>query len=69
MQCAYTILPPVACLAVQYFSTFSQKGKIFEKKVIEYKISVLIFSKNLPDAFLVIRRIKRDMLKSVLVFV
>jgi len=34
----------MACLALPYFSTLSQKGTIFEKKIIEHARGVLIFS-------------------------
>jgi len=45
MQCACALLSPVACPALLYFSTLSHKRHDFrKKKVIEYKIDVLIFS-------------------------
>jgi len=50
MQCACAILPSVACLALQYFPTFSHKGTIFEKrkkKLTEHKMCVLIFTTTL----------------------
>jgi hypothetical protein len=41
------IVPSVALLALQYFSTLSQNGTIFEKKkFIEHTMCVLIFSTN-----------------------
>jgi len=47
------------------FSTLSHKGRIFEKKVIEYFMPVLIFSTNLSETFLILRRNERDMIKTV----
>jgi len=38
------ILSCVACLALSYFSTLTQKGMISLKKVIEHEMYILIFS-------------------------
>jgi hypothetical protein len=55
------ILSPAASLAVPYFSTLSHKRYDFrKKKITEYEMRVLIFSANLYETFLVLRRIQRD---------
>jgi len=40
-------------------------GTVFEKKVTEYKMCVLIFSTNIVWKFLILRRTERDMIKHV----
>jgi len=50
----------VACPAVQYFSTLSQKRQDFRKKKLLYLKYVLIFSTNFPETFLTLSRIQRD---------
>jgi len=49
MQRACAILPSVACSALQYFYTLSNKWHDFRKKVTEHKMGVLIFSTNLSE--------------------
>ena len=44
MQCACAILSPVACPALQYFSTVSPKRNDFRKKCVQYKTRIFIFS-------------------------
>jgi hypothetical protein len=55
----------VACPAVPYSSTPSHKGHYFREKVAERKISVLIFSTNLFEISLIVRRVERDMIINV----
>jgi hypothetical protein len=40
------ILPSVACLALQYFSTSHKRHDFQKKKVTQHKMCVLIFSKT-----------------------
>ena len=51
------------------FSTLSHNRYNFPKKeVIEHKMCVVIFSTNLPEAFLIPRRNERDMIKMYIGF-
>jgi hypothetical protein len=54
------ILLCVVCLVVPYFSALSHKRHDFREKVIEHKMCVLILSTTLSEAFLILRRIQRD---------
>ena len=64
MQRACAILPSVACLALQYFSTLSHKRYHFWEEVTE-KCVFLFSLQLLSETFLSLRRIKRDMIKNV----
>jgi hypothetical protein len=54
----------VACLAVQYFSTLSQKPQDFrgEKKITEHKMCFDFIKKLLSETFLILRRTEQDMI-------
>jgi hypothetical protein len=47
-----------------FFHIISYKGR-FSEKVIEHKMCVLIFSTNLSETFLILRRIQRDIIINV----
>jgi len=67
MRMCRIILSSVVCPAVSYIShyfinaTFSKK----KKNVIEHKKRVLISSKLLSETFLILRRIRQDMIRYV----
>jgi len=65
MQSACAILPYAADPALQYFYTLSHKPQGFLKKVIKYNMCVLIFLQLLSEAFLILRRTERDMIRNV----
>ena len=51
----------VACLAVPYFPNYLMKGTTFgEKNIIEHKMCVSVSSAVLSETFLILRRIRRD---------
>jgi hypothetical protein len=54
------VILSAACPAVPYRSTLSRKRYDFRKTAIEYKICVLIFLKILPETFLILTIIQRD---------
>ena len=47
------------------FPTLSHKRHDFRKQVTEHKMCVLIFSANLSQTFLILRRNERDMIKNL----
>jgi hypothetical protein len=60
------ILLSVACLALPYFFTLSHKRHNFlKKKTLLNKKCVLIFSTNLSQTFLILRRIQRDIIINI----
>ena len=59
MQCPCNILSSVACPTLRYLSTLSHKRHDFRKNVTKHKMCVLIFSTNLSETFLILRRIQR----------
>jgi hypothetical protein len=64
MQSACAVL--LASLALPYFSTLSHKRHDFRKKVIDNKMSVLIFSLQLlSGTLLILRRTERDIIINV----
>ena len=65
MQYGCTILSSVACPALTYFSTLSHKQHDFRKQVTEYSMCVMIFSTNISETFLILRRLERDMIISL----
>ena len=56
------VLSSVACRSLQYISTLSHKWHEFrgKKNVIEPKTYILIFSTNMSEKFLILRRNKRN---------
>ena len=58
------ILSSVVSSALPYFSTLSYKRQDFRKKSTANKMCIFIFSKILPENFLTIKIILRDMIKN-----
>jgi len=54
-QCACVMLWHLACLVLQ--------RNDFRKKVLEHKMCVLVFFRNLSATFLILRSIERDIIK------
>jgi hypothetical protein len=59
------ILPSVTCPAIQYFSTLSHKRHDCREKVNVHKMYVLIFSTNLSETFLILRRTEGNTAKNI----
>ena len=49
----------------EVFLPYIINGKIFEKKVLEYKMCVLIFSTSFSETFFILRRIQQDIVVNV----
>ena len=60
-----TKLPSAACPALPYISTLRKKRYHFQKKVIEHKMCILIFSTTMCETFLILRRTKGDIITNV----
>ena len=58
MQCVCAVLLSVACFALQYFPTLCHKRHDFRNNVLEHKMCVLIFPTILYEKFLILTRIK-----------
>jgi hypothetical protein len=50
----------VASQVLPYFTASSHEGHDFRKNVIEHHVCVLIFPTTLPQTFLILKRIERD---------
>jgi hypothetical protein len=61
----HRVFSSVACPTLPYFSTLSHKRNDFGEKVIEHEMCVLIFSTNLSETFLILRRIQPDIITNV----
>jgi hypothetical protein len=67
MQCECAILSPVACTALQYFPTLSNKRHHFFKKMFVYRYKVCVFSlQRLSETFLILR-IQQGIIKMYIV--
>jgi hypothetical protein len=56
------ILSSVTCLVLPHFSTLSHKRQDCRTKFIEGKMCIFIFSTNLSQTFIILRRIQRDII-------
>ena len=59
------ILSSVACPVLQYFYKLSNERHDFQEEVIEHATCVLIFSTDLSETLLVLRRIQGDIIINV----
>jgi hypothetical protein len=65
MKCSRATMSSVACLRLQDFLTLSHIPHDFRKPNTEHKMCVLIFSTNLSESFMILRRTKPRMVKYV----
>jgi hypothetical protein len=66
MKCACAVYHHM--WSIQLYNNFPHyliNDTIFGEKVIEHKMRVFIFSITLPETFLILKRIQRDMIKNV----
>jgi hypothetical protein len=59
------LLSPVACPAVLYFATYLINGTIFGKKLLNTKCVFWFSLQRLSETFLILRRIKSDIIINV----
>jgi len=62
--CAISVVICGLSRSTIFFHITSQTARFSKKKVIEYKMCLLLFSTIVPETFLMLRRIKRDHMKS-----
>jgi hypothetical protein len=61
-----TVMSSVACLALQDFSTISQKWNNFRKNVLKHEVCLFRFALQiLSEMFLILRRIQGDIIINV----
>jgi hypothetical protein len=66
MQTACVVPPSAVCLALpNFFNIIPLMARFSKKKDIKYELCVFIFSIILSETFLVLRRIKRDIIVNV----
>jgi len=61
-----TVLPSVTCLAHKYFLTFSHKGTIFGKTLLNIKYVFWFSLQILSERFLILNRKQRDIIINAL---
>ena len=59
------MLSYVACMALQHFSTLSDKSNGFRKKLLDIKCVFSFPLQILPEIFLILRRTERDIITQV----
>jgi hypothetical protein len=59
------VMSPVACVAIPYFSTLSNKQHDCQEKVTEHKILFVFYLQLLSETFLILRRIQRHIFINV----